>query len=553
MKSIISLFFMLCSGATMAQVPITMRIENLKDAWDEPVTYVGEVKNGKPDGLGLFIYQNGFALRYAGFFVEGQPQGKGTMLLNDGAVLSGEWAKGKLSGPGANLTSGGDLYFGQFTNGAKNGKGTLIFKNNSISQGYFKNDKRNGRAVYISSDAKILSDNLYFDDEKNGPGCQYEIGAKKLFKGTWEKDKWVGPLDAVYPTFLTDSRFYAEETAKQILMGCINTDGKLQDTAFIRDIAKRKRTLGVYQNGKLRSGLIIREDSTVLIGNLNDSGATGNCFFYKVGKYFEQGAYVNDYLNGPENLSVDLAKKTIYFGSMKGKGEFTGKAWFANNKNMLFRGDYLQGKLTGTGSRLDSMGFRTTGTWKEGKLQQLNQATGPDGKIISMSPATPGDALVQLVRLYSDNFMPIEGDEVFDDWLMDVDYASLSFYKPITGAKKNYIIDYDGGLAHLSVINDFDDEKAASAKYTSLCKQLAAIKITPRPGSTPLTLSTVDAMVPSDVENAVTTFSFSSNAGKGWSSCKVMVLLLLDSETETYKVMLAVGDEEAAVGLMALF
>jgi hypothetical protein len=553
MKSIIFLSFMFYSLAATAQATITMRIENLTDAWDEPVTYVGEVKNGKPNGLGIFIYQNGFALRYAGFFVEGLPQGKGTMLLDNGAVLTGTWAKGKPNGTGANLTSDGDLYIGQFANGAKNGKGTLIFKNNSISQGYFKDDKRNGRAIYISKDAKILSDNIYSDDEKNGPGCQYEIGAKTLFKGNWEKDNWVGPLDAIYPSFLTDTRFYAEETSNQILMGCINPDGKLQDTAFIRDIAKRKRTLGVYQNGRLRNGLIIREDSTVLVGNLNDSGATGYCTFYKTGKYLEQGTYVNDYLNGSENLSVDLAKKTIYYGSISGKGEFTGKAWFASAKNYLYRGDYLQGKLTGTGSKLDSMGFRTSGTWKEGDLMQLTQVTGPDGKTISTAPATLSEAILQLMRLYEDGFSPIEGEEVFDDLLEEMDYSTHSFYKPLPFAKTNYIMEYDGSLAHLSVLYDLADGKAASAKYEALCKQLLATKITVKPGTPPLSLTTTDAKIPIDDANSVTNFGITPDTGKWWNRCKVMVVQLHHETNNTYKVMLAVGDEDAVEGLMLLF
>lgn len=155
--------------------------------------------------------------------------------------------------------------------------------------------------------------------------------------------------------------------------------------------------------------------------------------------------------------------------------------------------------------------------------------------------------------MYADDFIPIEGDEVFDEWLMDLDYASLSFYKPLPDAKLNYIIDYEGGLAQLSVINQLSESKAASAKYTALCKQLAATKIILKPGAAPLSLKTMDAMEPADVKNAMTTFSLSPNAGKELNRCKIMVLLLLDQDTETYKVMLAVGDEDAATGLMALF
>lgn len=536
-----------------SQAITTMRLENQKDAWDETGTYIGEVKGGKPNGLGVFIYHNEVALRYAGYFTDGLPQGKGVLLLKNGAFIWGDWVKGKPGGKGANLTDRGDLYIGQFAEGVKSGFGSLIYKDNMIVQGNFKGDKLDGRVLNFDSEGKIVSDNFYRGDEKNGPGYQFELEGKKLFKGTWENGAWKGASEVPYKSFLTNPRFTAEQSSKHILIGCTNIDRMLHDTAFYRDNIKKKRYFGVYNNGYLAKGIVIREDTSVFLGQLNTNGATGYCTTFKKGKFFEEGIYVDDYLQGTANLSIDLEKKTVYYGGVTGKGIFTGNSWFCNSKNYLYRGNYLEGKLTGTGSRLDSLGYSTKGIWQEGTLQQLIQVTGPDGKPISMNPLTLNEALTQLVRLYNDNFSPVEGEELYDELLIDADYESKSFYKPLPGCKTSYLLEDDDGLAHLSVIYDLADENAAKAKYEALCKQLLAARVTPKAGSAPLSLTTKDLLTPDDPESSLTTFRLSPNTGKWWNDCSIMVIQVFDESSNTYKVMLGVGDIYAVESWLALF
>ena len=55
--------------------------------------YQGDVKNGKPDGLGLLIYPNG--TRYVGSWVNGK-ENEGTQTFPNGNKLVGEWEKGLL-------------------------------------------------------------------------------------------------------------------------------------------------------------------------------------------------------------------------------------------------------------------------------------------------------------------------------------------------------------------------------------------------------------------------------------------------------------------------
>lgn len=550
MKTINLLFAILLSStfAVGQSSTATMRIENLKDAWDVPVTYVGEVKNGKPNGLGLFIYQTGAALRYAGYFADGLPQGKGAIIFDNGSFLWGDWAKGKLNGKGANLQSNGNMYIGQFANGKKSGNGTFFFNDNGFSHGSFANDVMEGRVIYISEEGKILNDNFYKNDFKNGPGYQYEIDQKKLFKGIWANGKWVNEAEPPYSSFVTDKRFTAENTDKQTLLGCVNSEGKVHDTAYYRDKINNKRYFGVYNNGKLADGFIIREDSTIFIGKLNTVGATGYASFLKRGKYYDEGTYVDDYLNGLNNLSIDLVKKNIYYGGAKNKGEFSGKAWFANNSSALYNGEYENGKFTGNGWRLDSLGYRITGVWNKGELEKLVSLTGPDGKLISMTPATLSEAITRLITFYEADYIPVEGVENFDELLIDADFVASSNYKPLPTAKDNYIMDFDNGFAHLSVVFEGEDEKTAAAKYEALCKQLAALNLQLTKTTTMHKLTTKDPMKPDDMDRSITRFSITPGSSKRWGLVSVMVVLLNDPASNTYKVMLAVGDDFAVEG-----
>ena len=111
MKKMLALFIAVTALQQLkSQTTITTgRIEGLKDAWNTTVDYVGEVKNKQPNGLGIAIYSNDYALRYSGYFVNGQYSGKGVLLFNEGSFLSGDWKNGKLTGKGANPTKDGDL------------------------------------------------------------------------------------------------------------------------------------------------------------------------------------------------------------------------------------------------------------------------------------------------------------------------------------------------------------------------------------------------------------------------------------------------------------
>ena len=53
--------------------------------------YVGEIKNGKPNGKGTFTYPIFMGGKYVGEFKDGKMNGKGTFIYGDGTKFSGDY------------------------------------------------------------------------------------------------------------------------------------------------------------------------------------------------------------------------------------------------------------------------------------------------------------------------------------------------------------------------------------------------------------------------------------------------------------------------------
>jgi hypothetical protein len=59
--------------------------------------YIGEVKDGKPHGVGVFLYTMGHPYtKFIGDFVEGEKHGRGVLHTTHGHVHQGTWEKDKL-------------------------------------------------------------------------------------------------------------------------------------------------------------------------------------------------------------------------------------------------------------------------------------------------------------------------------------------------------------------------------------------------------------------------------------------------------------------------
>ena len=462
------------------------KIENLRDGWDGSINYTGEIKDGKPNGMGVATYKSGNAIRYVGRFVNGMYNGKGTMFFNNGAFLTGEWRNGKLNGKGSFLSEAGVLYIGDFVNGVKEGKGILFYKDNGMIMGSFSNDKQTGRGYQIFADGFVISDVIYRDDKKNGMGYQYEIKTKQLYEGEWSNDQWVQPGPASFTSFLKSPSFIAEVTDDHILAGPTNKENLLIDSSYYYDLKKRNRYFGYYVNGHLRNGVIIG-DSTRFWGSINEKGASGYCYGFKYDKYYSEGNYTNDVLNGPQILDIDLSKQTAYYGGAV-NGEFTGKTYFFSKQGSMFVGDYVKGKINGNGYRLETNGQLTVGIWEYGILKKLTSVTTPWGEVISGTPKNFAEGLNTAIKSYPDIFESIYGDVVLEeDVLTEIEEidedAVLTFTYSLVNIPgslgKNLIAeDFEENTFYYSKFLRTSDAAKAKAKYNELATQLRSAVIT---------------------------------------------------------------------------
>ena len=102
--------------------------------------YVGEYKDGKPNGQGTLTFTSG--LKIVGEYKDGMPNGQVTINYADGSKYAGEHKDGKLNGQGTYTFASGEKYVGEFMGNKRNGQGTHYSSSGLIiNQGIFADDK----------------------------------------------------------------------------------------------------------------------------------------------------------------------------------------------------------------------------------------------------------------------------------------------------------------------------------------------------------------------------------------------------------------------------
>ena len=109
--------------------------------------YIGEFNNGKKNGQGTYILNDGE--KYIGDWKDDNRTGQGTFIWNSGAKYTGDYIKGERTGKGTMNYSDGDKYTGDFLKGERHGKGILIGSSGNKYEGDFKKNKREGRGIFI--------------------------------------------------------------------------------------------------------------------------------------------------------------------------------------------------------------------------------------------------------------------------------------------------------------------------------------------------------------------------------------------------------------------
>ena len=228
--------------------------------------YVGKLKNGIPNGNGIFTdfdgevcvgewngHKNGKLVtcewptghksegqKYIGSVKDVKANGFGTHEWPNGAKYVGEWVDFKRTGKGTMYYSNGNKYIGDWVNSQRNGQGIHILSNGNKYVGEFRDDKRHGSGVQSFADEKEFNGKSFF--------VEYD-----------------------------DGKLVSVQLASHL---AISIDGYISDNSSSYNSKKKPR---LYYD---RAGGGMRECSY-------DAGAFGNCVSFKS---YDKNAYSNDTL-----------------------------------------------------------------------------------------------------------------------------------------------------------------------------------------------------------------------------------------------------------------
>jgi len=125
--------------------------------------YIGEWKDGKEHGQGIFIWADGE--EYIGQWMNGKKHGRGTYTYPSGSKYVGQWMNGKKHGQGTYTYPSGAKYVGEYQNGVRRGRGTYTYPSGAKIVGEWANGELNGYAVEYNADGTILKQGIWKDDE----------------------------------------------------------------------------------------------------------------------------------------------------------------------------------------------------------------------------------------------------------------------------------------------------------------------------------------------------------------------------------------------------
>ena len=129
--------------------------------------YVGELKDGVPNGQGTFTFPDGET--YVGEWMDGKPNGQGTKTLPNGEKYVGDFKDGKYNGKGTLIFPDGQKYVGEYNDDKYNGQGTLTFPDGQKYVGEWMDGKRKGQGTWTYADgAKFVGE--WKDGKPNGRG-----------------------------------------------------------------------------------------------------------------------------------------------------------------------------------------------------------------------------------------------------------------------------------------------------------------------------------------------------------------------------------------------
>jgi serine/threonine protein kinase len=173
--------------AARASRPDLERAERL--SYDPGASYVGQVADGKRQGLGVADLANGE--HQAGVWQADQLNGLGTVRLADDTRYAGEWRDGQSTGLGVREKPGVERAEGNFVMGRLEGPGVrrTLADPNVVQSGEFRADALEGSGVEQVVDRERYEGG-FRGGRRNGYG-QVTTADGKVTAGRWEAGKRV--------------------------------------------------------------------------------------------------------------------------------------------------------------------------------------------------------------------------------------------------------------------------------------------------------------------------------------------------------------------------
>ena len=161
-------------------------LQNAERLNSDNMSYVGQVSEGKRQGLGVAELGNGE--RQAGDFQDGRLNGLGTVRLADDTRYAGQWRDGQATGLGAREKPGVERAEGNFVSGRLEGLGVrrTLGEPATVQSGQFRADLLEGPGVETVGDQRY--EGGFRNGKRNGYGRV--TGADgKVQSGRWQDGK----------------------------------------------------------------------------------------------------------------------------------------------------------------------------------------------------------------------------------------------------------------------------------------------------------------------------------------------------------------------------
>ena len=154
--------------------------------------YVGELKDGEPNGQGTMTWISGN--KYVGEWQNGKIHGVGTKTWISGNKYVGEWKDNKRHGQGVFTYASGKKYVGEFKDGEPNGQGTMTFTSGDKYVGEWKDNNPHGYGTMTWQNPWEEYVGEYKDGKIHGQG-KFTKADGTVKEGLWKAGDFIEWID----------------------------------------------------------------------------------------------------------------------------------------------------------------------------------------------------------------------------------------------------------------------------------------------------------------------------------------------------------------------